>query len=67
MRWVYAPTAEDETFWSNWLKEHLGKQSIICEARHIVQSIRIRPEKISNEEINEEVEKLLGTIHSDKK
>ncbi|TKK69411.1 FecR family protein [Ilyomonas limi] len=67
MRWVYAPTAEDQAFWRNWLKQYPNKQLIIAEARHIVQSISIKPEKISNHEINEEVEKLLDTIHATEK
>ncbi|MGN6615575.1 MAG: FecR family protein [Ilyomonas sp.] len=67
IRWVHNPTAEDETFWSSWLKEHPNKQLITAEARHIVQSIRIKSEKISDYEIDEEIEKLLLTIHASEK
>jgi ferric-dicitrate binding protein FerR (iron transport regulator) len=64
MRWVCMPTAEDESFWSNWLQQHPNKQLTIAEARSIVQSIQIKPEKLSKAAVNEEVERLLGTIHS---
>jgi ferric-dicitrate binding protein FerR (iron transport regulator) len=63
MRWVCTPRAEDEAFWSNWLAQHPDKQLTIAEARNIVQSINIKPQKISKAEIAEEVEKLLSTVH----
>lgn len=67
MRWVYEPTAEDEAFWSNWLKQHPDKQLAVAEARQIVQSIRMEPEKISNQMVTQEVEKLLDTIKGQRK
>jgi len=66
VRWVYEPNTDDELFWSNWLKQNPGKHLAVAEARQILLSIRIEPEKISNQTIAGEVEKLLHTIGEQK-
>ena len=62
MRWVYGSNADDELFWSSWLKQNPGKQLAVAEARQLLLSLRIKPEKVNNYMIAAEVEKLLSAI-----
>ncbi len=62
IRWVYE--GRNDPFWKNWLKAHPEKQLVVAEARRILQTLEITPAEMHEEEIDEEVNKLMHTIHA---
>jgi len=62
IRWVIEGKKADNEFWDNWLKEHPDKYMIVAEARKILESLRTEEPIISDEERENEINRLLHTI-----
>jgi len=62
IQWVYERKNDD--FWNNWMNQNPEKQLIIAEARRILQSLQPTAATIAENEVDEEVSKLLNTIRT---
>jgi hypothetical protein len=62
IRWVQERRSSDCDFWEEWLSLHPDKRPLIEEARRLLESIEITQKIISREEIQQETQKLLGSI-----
>jgi ferric-dicitrate binding protein FerR (iron transport regulator) len=62
IRWVHEQREEDNLFWNTWLQQHPDKHLVIATARRIVESIQFEPGKISENEVEREVSRLINTI-----
>ena len=62
IRWVREHRPADNAFWEEWLSLHPDKRPLVEEARRILESIEITQRMISREEIQQETQKLLGSI-----
>jgi transmembrane sensor len=60
IQWVYEK--KNDEFWTAWINLNPDKQLIIAEAKKIVQTLQPRPGTIANNEVEEEINKLLSTI-----
>src|SRR5689334_14659189 len=63
IRWVNEDSKADDEFWNNWLALNPDKYMIVAEARKILESIRTDELPITDEERENEIEKLLATIN----
>lgn len=66
IRWVHEQREEDNLFWSTWLQQHPDKHLVIAAARRIVESIQFKQTSIDEQEIEQEVSRLLNTITTTK-
>jgi transmembrane sensor len=62
IRWVHQQREEDNQFWSNWLQQHPDKHLVIASARRIVESIQFQQSNIGEQQVEQEVNRLLQTI-----
>jgi transmembrane sensor len=62
IRWVHEQREEDNLFWKTWLQQHPDKHLVIAAARRIVESIQFEPATIDEQEVEQEVSRLLHTI-----
>jgi transmembrane sensor len=62
IRWVHEQREEDNLFWKTWLQQHPDKHLVIAAARRIVESIQFEQTPIDEQEIEQEVTRLLHTI-----
>jgi ferric-dicitrate binding protein FerR (iron transport regulator) len=62
IRWVQQGRPEDNQFWNNWLRKHPQKHLAVAEARRIIESIRIEENVPAQNDIEQEIDKLLLTI-----
>jgi len=60
IQWVYE--GKNDVFWNNWIELNPGKQLAVAEARRILQSLQPAAATITENEIDEEVNKLLNSI-----
>lgn len=63
VRWVYERRPEDEAAWRAWLTRNPDKHLVVAEARNILESIYIALPAITAQEIQQETDRLLQTIH----
>ncbi|MFC0184103.1 ferric-dicitrate binding protein FerR, regulates iron transport through sigma-19 [Pseudarcicella hirudinis] len=59
--WVFKNRREDIVFWENWIQNHPEKLSDILEAKQMVLSLKNAQEEISDNEIDEEISRLIET------
>lgn len=62
IRWVHEQREEDKLFWSTWLQQHPDKHLVIASARRIVESIQFHQSPVSEQVVEQEVDRLLQTI-----
>jgi transmembrane sensor len=62
IRWVHEKRSEDEIFWNNWLRQHPEKHLVVAEARRIIESIQVEPVTIPEQQVEQEIDKLLQII-----
>ena len=62
IRWVHEQREEDNLFWKTWLHQHPDKHLVIAAARRIVESIQFEQTTIGEQEVEQEVSRLLHTI-----
>ena len=62
IRWVHEQCEEDNLFWKTWLQQHPDKHLVIAAARRIVESIQFEQTTIDEQEVEQEVSRLLHTI-----
>jgi transmembrane sensor len=62
IRWVHEQREDDNLFWSTWLQQHPDKHLVIASARRIVESIQFQQCNIGEQEVEQEVGRLLQTI-----
>ena len=67
IRWVFEKRPADEAFWNKWLDLNPDRHLVIAEARRVLESIQIEQQKISDQEVQAEVAKLLLTIRDSSK
>ena len=60
IQWVYE--GKNDVFWNNWIELNPGKQLAVAEARRILQSLQPAAATITENEVDEEVNKLLNSI-----
>ena len=64
IRWVTEKKKADNLFWEEWLNQNQGKYMIIAEARRIVESIGTEQRVFSEDEKQQEIERLMNTINN---
>src|SRR5687768_16945252 len=62
IRWVHEQREEDNLFWNTWLQQHPDKHLVIAAARRIVESIQFEQTHIDEQEVEQEISRLLNTI-----
>ncbi|WP_276501122.1 FecR family protein [Terrimonas pollutisoli] len=62
IQWVY--TGRNDQSWNAWLMQNPDKALTVAEAKQIVQSLKLTPASVSENELDEEVHKLLNNIHA---
>lgn len=62
IRWVHEQREEDNLFWNTWLQQHPDKHLVIAAARRVVESIQFKQTSIDEQEVEQEVSRLLNTI-----
>src|SRR5688500_6283767 len=62
IRWVHEQREEDNLFWSTWLQQHPDKHLVIASAQRIVESIQFQQSHIGEQEVEQEIGRLLQTI-----
>lgn len=60
IQWVY--TGRNDQSWQAWLMQNPEKALIVAEAKEIVQSLKMTPSSVTDNDVDEEVNKLLQTI-----
>ena len=64
IRWVHKKAPADNEFWENWLNQNPDKFMAVAEARRILESIGSEQKIFSEEEKQQEIDRLLSTIRS---
>src|SRR5688500_2755417 len=67
IRWVHEQREEDNLFWKTWLQQHPDKHLVIAAARRVVESIQFEQTTIDEQEVDQEVNRLLHTISTQPK
>lgn len=67
IRWVHEQREEDNLFWKAWLQQHPDKHLVIAAARRVVETIQFKQPTIDEQEVDQEVSKLLRTISTQPK
>jgi transmembrane sensor len=67
IRWVHEQREEDNLFWKTWLQQHPDKHLVIAAARRVVESIRFEQTTIDEQEVDQEISRLLHTISTQPK
>lgn len=62
IQWVYK--ARNDLFWNDWLRQNPDKQIIVAEARRILLSLQPATAMIEENDVDDEVNKLLNTIRN---
>jgi len=62
IRWIFEASSADNDFWDNWLNQNPGKHLIIAEARQILLSLKVEEDKVPDQKLQAEVDRLLQTI-----
>jgi ferric-dicitrate binding protein FerR (iron transport regulator) len=62
IRWVHLQREEDNLFWHTWLQQHPDKHLVIAAARRIVESIQFEETPMEEQDVEQEVSRLLHTI-----
>lgn len=62
IQWVYE--GKNDIFWNKWLSQNPDKELVITEARRMLQSLRPVTGTIPENEVDDEVNKLLNTIRT---
>ncbi|MGZ5133668.1 MAG: FecR family protein [Flavitalea sp.] len=62
IRWIFEEHPDDDNFWNNWLNQNPDKHLIIAEAKQILLFLKIEEEKISDQKLQSEVDRLLHTL-----
>ena len=62
IRWVNEKKKADNDFWDEWLNQNPGKYMAVAEARRILESIGTEQRVISEDEKQQEIERLMRTI-----
>ena len=62
IRWVHEKRTDDDMFWNNWLRQHPEKHLVVAEARRIIESIQIEPVLIPDQQVEQEIDKLMQII-----
>ena len=62
IRWIIEGKKADADFWNNWLSENPDKNMVVAEARKILESFRTEEQVISDDERENEINRLLHTI-----
>ncbi len=60
--WILSDDSEHQIFWENWVNENPDKKIEVEQARKIILISAHKPQGLSNEEINTEVDKLFQRI-----
>src|SRR5690349_1432497 len=66
IRWVHEQCEEDNLFWNTWLQQHPDKHLVIATARRIVESIQFQQTAVEEHIVENEVDRLLHTITTQK-
>jgi transmembrane sensor len=64
IRWVHEQREEDNLFWNTWLQQHPDKHLVIAAARRVVESIQFKQTPIDEQEVDQEIDRLLHTINT---
>jgi len=62
IRWVHEKNKTDNDFWNDWLRQNQDKYMAVAEARRILESIGTEQNVISDDERQQEIDRLLNTI-----
>lgn len=65
IEWVKNPNKESNSFWEVWIKRNPEKEEEISKAKAIILKLKYTKEKVSSDESNEVLEKILIKIQDD--